>query len=240
MPETPPAAETGPEAGRRRLWRAFVRPQRRQLVVGVLLAVVGFAAVTQFRTTEADNSYAGLREQDLIDVLSGLTGATQRTQAELSRLQDTRDQLQTDTQKRQAALTEASTQVDNLKIIAGLVPVTGPGIRVRIEEKTAEINVDSFIDLIQELRTVGAEAMQLNGQVRLVAQTSFEQANGGLLVDGEMLEPPYTLDVIGEPGALEGAVTFLRGPQEELESDGATVVVSRMTSLDITAVAAAD
>jgi len=237
---TATSTETAAVAGRRRLWRAFTRPQRGQVVVAVLLAAVGFAAVTQLRTTEADSSYAGLREQDLIDVLSGLAGTTQRTQAELRRLQDTRDDLQSDTQKRQAALTEASTQVDNLKIIAGLVPVTGPGIRIRIEEKTAEVNVDSFIDLIQELRTVGAEAIQINGEVRVVAQSYFEQAAGGLVVDGEVLEPPYVVEAIGDPDNLDAAVTFLHGPQYELENDGAAVVVTKATSLRITAVAAAE
>lgn len=229
-------AGAAPSGGRQRLWRAFLRPRRGQVVVAALLAVVGFAAITQVRTSEDADSYAGYREQDLIDVLAGLTGTTQRAQAELARLEAARDRLQSDTQARQAALEEAQKQVDTLDILAGLVPVTGPGIRVKIEERTSEVNVDTFIDLIQELRTNHAEAMQINGEVRLVAQTSFEQVGGGLVVDGKLLEPPYVLDVIGEPGALEAAVTFVRGPQYELENDGAHVDVTQLTSLDITTV----
>ena len=41
-----------------------------------------------------------------------------------------------------------------------------------------------MLDTVEELRTAGAEAMQINGQVRVVAQTSFEDAVGGFSVDG--------------------------------------------------------
>ena len=76
----------------------------------VLLALVGFAGVTQVRTNQVDDTYAGLREQDLIDILNGLAGTTQRAQAEIQRLEETRDDLQSDTSARQAALEQARQQ----------------------------------------------------------------------------------------------------------------------------------
>ena len=48
----------------------------------MLLALVGFAAVTQVRSNQVDDTYAGLREQDLIDILNGLAGTSQRAEAE--------------------------------------------------------------------------------------------------------------------------------------------------------------
>jgi uncharacterized protein YlxW (UPF0749 family) len=222
--------------GRQRLLRDLGRARRGQIVVAVLLALVGFGAVTQVRTADSDSSYAGYREQDLIDVLNGLSATTQRAQTELSRLEERKADLQSATLRRQAALDEARSQVDTLNILAGLVPVTGPGIRVTIDEKTSEVDVDSFIDLVQELRSSGAEAIQVNEKVRLVAQSSFEKVPGGLLIDGTVVEPPYVVDAIGEPSTLAGAVTFLRGPQDEFEDDGATVDVDEKNSLDIRAV----
>ena len=62
--------------------------------------VVGFAAVTQVRANEVDDTYAGLREQDLIDVLNGLAGTTQRAEAEIARLESTRDDLLSSTDAR--------------------------------------------------------------------------------------------------------------------------------------------
>ena len=84
MPE--PTAPPSPETGRRRLWLALRQPSRSQVVVGILMALVGFAAVTQIQSTEDSTSYSGLRQQDLIDAFSGLSGTTQRTQVEIDRL----------------------------------------------------------------------------------------------------------------------------------------------------------
>ena len=241
MPEPADHQQTGPTgpppepSPRQRLLRDLGRPRRGQLVVAVLLALVGFGAVTQVRTADADSSYAGYREQDLIDVLNGLSSTTQRAQTELARLERRRDDLQSTTSRRQAALDEAKSQVDTLNILAGRVPVTGPGIRVTITEQTSEIDVDSFIDLIQELRSSGAEAIQVNGKVRLVAQSSFAKVAGGLLIDGTVLDPPYVVEAIGEPSTLNGSVTFLRGPADEFKDDGASVKVDQLNTLDILA-----
>jgi uncharacterized protein YlxW (UPF0749 family) len=222
--------------GRRRLLDALTHARRSQIVVAVLLATVGFGAVVQVRSNDNDASYAGYREQDLIQVLNGLAGTSQRAQSEIARLEQTRSRLESDTSKRQAALDQADNQDTTLRILAGLVPVTGPGIRITITEATGEVNVDSFIDLVEELRSAGAEAMQINGKARLVAQSSFGQGADGLYVDHQLLTPPYIIEVIGEPATLAGAVTFARGPQDEFADDGAQVKVTEVPSLDITSV----
>lgn len=223
-------------SGRRRLLDALSHARRGQVVVAVLLAAVGFGAVTQVNSNDHDSTYAGYREQDLIDVLSGLAGTSQRAQTELSRLQQTRAKLSSATQKRQAALDQAQGQVDTLKILAGQVPVTGPGIRMTIEESVGQVDVDSFLDVVEELRSAGAEAIAINGKARLTASSAFEQGQDGLYVDHRLLTPPYTIEAIGESAALAGAMTFADGPEDELIHDGATVKVSQLNALDIKAV----
>lgn len=229
-------SEETPPTGRQRLVDALTHARRGQALVAVLLAVVGFGAVTQVNSNDHDSTYAGYREQDLIDVLNGLAGTSQRAQSELSRLQQTRSRLSSDTEQRQAALDQAQSQVDTLKILSGQVPVTGPGIRVTITEETGDVNVDSFLDLVEELRSAGAEAIQVNDKVRLVASSSFEQGPDGLYVDQQLLTPPYTVEAIGDPATLAGAVTFARGPEDEFADDGAQVKVTELNTLDVTAV----
>lgn len=233
----PPNADA---VARRRLWETLKRPRRSQLVAGILLAALGFAAVTQVRTNVDDSSYSGYREQDLIDVLNGLAGTTQRAQAELQRLEQTRDDLRSRSQQRQAALDEARAQLDRLNILAGRVAVQGPGIRITITEESGAASVDSFLDLVQELRSVGAEAIEVNSEVRLVAQSAFDTAEGGIRIDGRLLEPPYVVEAIGEPATLAGAVTFARGPEDEFEKDGAKVEVKQVSTVKIESTAAGE
>ncbi len=223
--------------GRQRLRSALTKkPSRSQLVVAVLLALVGFAGVTQVRANEVDDSYSGLRQQDLIDVLSSLAGTSQRADAEIERLTRTRERLQSDTSRRQAALEQAKIESDSLSVLAGLVPVTGPGVRITITEGDESLGIGAILDTVQELRTVGAEAIQFNGQVRVVAQTSFEDGVGGILVDDTLVEPPYVIDAIGESSVLSGAINFALGPRQQIESAGGDVDVEVLTSLDIESV----
>lgn len=230
--------EREPDQVRTRLRDALRHPNARtQGVVAVILFVVGFTAIVQVRAYHGDDTYAGYREQALIDVLNGLAGASQRAQSEIARLEDTRNQLQSSTSREQAALEEARKQTQTLQILAGVIPVTGPGIRITITEHTSQVDIDSMLDLVEEMRTAFAEAIQINGKVRVVAQTSFEQGVGGIVVDGRLLEPPYVVDVIGEPTELHGGLTFAGGPISQLEDDGATVAVQELQSLDITSVA---
>jgi uncharacterized protein YlxW (UPF0749 family) len=232
---TPPPPDPVP-SGRDRLRGALLRPSRGQLIVAVLLALVGYAAVTQVRFTNVDDSYASLREQDLIALLKGLDTQSQRAESELARLRRTRDDLRSDTGAREVALAQAVEQVDALSIMAGLVPVTGPGVRITITETEGSVDVDSMVDMVQELRTAGAEAIQFNEEVRVVAQTSFEDAVGGIAVDGQLITSPYVVDVIGEPDGLEGAVDFPKGPRDQFEDQGATVTVDKKARVDIKAV----
>jgi uncharacterized protein YlxW (UPF0749 family) len=235
MPEhrTPPE----PEPGRERLRSAVVRPSRRQVVVAALLAVLGFAFVVQVRDTAANDTYAGLRESELVEVLDGLTGTAERARREVDRLEARRDELADENQARFAALDEAEQRVRTLNIIAGLVPVTGPGLRMTINESSSRVNVGSLLDTVQELRTAGAEAMELNDSIRLGADSSFDNAVGGIEVDGQLLEPPYVLEVIGDPHVLRTALEFSTGPIETLETyDGATVEVEELEAVQITSV----
>jgi uncharacterized protein YlxW (UPF0749 family) len=249
MPDVGPAGQksgqpgdTASEAGsgRDRLWAALLHPRRHQAVVAVLLAVVGFGAVVQVRTNDVDDSLSTLREQDLVDVLSGLAGTSQRARNEIDRLEDVKRGLQIDSEQQAEALAEAQQKADTLSIMAGTVPVTGPGVRITITERTGPVDIDSVLDAIEELRTAGAEAIQFNGKVRVIAQTYLEDAVGGFSVDGTLLSSPYVLDVIGDPHGLHEAMEFQDGPSSQLRDDGADVDIDELETIDIESVVESD
>ena len=106
-----------------------------------------------------------------------------------------------------------------------------------VTEREGRVSVGSLLDMVQELRTANAEAMEFNDSYRLAAQSSFQRAVGGIELDDNLLEPPYVLDVIGDPHVLEGALTFSTGPVETLEDfDGAEVVIERLDAVEIESV----
>lgn len=233
-PDQPDQPDRATAPGVARLRDALTRPSRSQVVVAVLLAVVGFAGITQMRTTAEDDTYSGYREQDLIDLLTGLAGTTQRAEAEISRLEDIRDDLRSSTTARTAAIEEARREARALEVLAGTVAVTGPGIRVTIEEDRGTVRASAVVDMIQELRSAGAEAIEINDQVRLVAGSWAVQAGDGIEVDGVQLSPPYVVEAIGTATTLDGAMSFPDGPTQTFERDGAaTVDVDEVDQLEI-------
>lgn len=223
--------------GRERLRRALRAPSRSQVVVAVLLAVFGFGAITQVRNTELDDTYQGRRQEDLIEILNGLTGTSDRARREIARLEQTKRNLQSDSSARQAAIDQAKQRMETLSILAGQTPVTGPGLRITITEQAGRIRIDSLLDMVQELRTAGAEAMEFNNSVRMVAQSSFAEVDGRIEVDGMPLQSPYVLEVIGEPHTLETGLSFPSGPLSTLrEDDGADVDVDQVEAVDVESV----
>ncbi|GGU33386.1 DUF881 domain-containing protein [Nocardioides albus] len=236
-PEEP--EEPAPLVGRARLFDALTHFRRGQVAVAVLLCILGYAAVVQVQTNTEDSTYAGLREQELIDILSGLAGTTQKAQEQIEELEATRDELEDQTLQQQTALQRAEEQVDTLRVIAGTVPVSGPGITIEIDPGADPLRLTALLDLIEELRTSGAEAMEIEGAdgeaVRLVASSSIEvsQPTPGLNVGGELISPPYRLQVIGPPDTLAGAIDFYQGPQDQLEEQGAEVDVESEEKIDI-------
>ncbi len=221
---------------RERMRRSLTKPSRRQLVVGVLLALLGFGAVTQVHSNEVSRDYAGYRQQELIDLLEGLSVATERSRREVDKLESTKARLESDSTARQAALTQADERAEQLAILAGQLPVVGPGIRITLTPGESQLPLDLMLDLVQELRTAGAEAIELNDRVRVVAQTSFEVGGIGVLVDGTALEAPYVVEVIGNPRTLAEGVAFSRGPQERTIALGGSFEVAQSDRLVIESV----
>jgi uncharacterized protein YlxW (UPF0749 family) len=216
-----------------RLRGAFFAPSRGQAVVAVLVGVLAFAAVTQARITGENDTYAGLREGELIQALNGLQAASRQAEREASELEATRDQLRSSSQRRTTALEQAREELDTLGVLAGTIPATGPGVRVTVEDPAGEMSLTHLLDGVEELRNAGVEAIELNDRVRVIAQTAFEDDPDGIRVDGVLLKAPYVIDAIGNPDTLTGALQFEGGFTDDVQDDGGTVEVKEDDRIEV-------
>lgn len=219
--------EPGPD-GVDRLKAALRRPSRGQLVVAALLFVLGAAAIVQVRHVGSDEDYAGLRPTELVQVLNGLNAATRRTERDIEELERTRDALRSRTQARVAALEQARKELSGLGILAGTLPAEGPGIRITVSVEDGDaLTTNQLLDGIEELRDAGAEAIEINDSVRVIAQTSFQDTVDGLEVDGVLLRAPYVVDVIGDPDTLDTALRVPGGFNDDVGQTGEVTVKKR-------------
>lgn len=239
MPESRPDAPDAPArpaTARDRLRASFFsRPGRGQWIVAGLLFTLGFAGATQV-ARQSDDDLTGLRQTDLVRAFDGLAASTERAEKEIDQLREDRDKLRTSTTSRETAVKLARQEATALGILSGRIAAQGSGVRITITDPDGKVTAALLLDMVQELRATGAEAMEFNDRVRVVAQTSFEDSASGIRVGGELVEAPYVVDVIGEPGALKGAVEFASGPDERVDEAGGELTTTRDEEIVVDAV----
>ena len=221
---------------RAKLLEALRKPSRSQLAGAVLLGLLGFAMVTQVNSNRQDDTYAGLRSSDLVQLLNGLNAEARRADKEIADLEQTRSQLSDSTQRRQAALKRATEESTTLGILAGTLPAQGPGIRIEVTDPKDKVTLNNLLDGVEELRAAGAEAIEFNNDVRVVAQTSFEDAERGVVVDGRRISAPYVIDVIGNPDTLATTLDFIGGFSFDVKASDGNVKVKKLDNVKITTV----
>jgi uncharacterized protein YlxW (UPF0749 family) len=205
------------------------------LVIGVT-ALVGFLLIGQLRGTEAFRQrLESENEGDLTRILAGLTTEADALQAELSNLKVQLLQLQNNQASSSASNAAAEAQLRSWRVLAGTVPVTGPGLTIRIDDPEASLAYDTIIDVVAELRDAGAEALSVNGR-RIGASTSFGERDGRISVDDIAIEAPYRVAAIGDPANLEGGLRIPGGAIDVLSSlRGVVVDLRRAAKIDIPA-----
>ncbi len=233
--ETPEPTTSSPWA---RL-RASGQRQRTygRVVVGVLCAALGFAAVTQTRASEEDVLQQA-RRSDLVQILDGLTQRNDRLRDQLSDLQSTRRELLTSADQGETALEQAQERALELGVLAGTEPATGPGIVMTVTDPDQDVGGSLMLSIIQELRSAGAEVIQIEGSndsaVRVVVDTWFGDGADGIVVDGMHLEQPYVIKAIGAP-AMAAAMAVPGGVVAQVSDKGGRTEVDEVDEVTVDA-----
>ncbi len=237
MPSPDAPEREGPD-GRTRLVAALRRPgSRAQVVVAVLLALLGFAAVTQVRANGRDDKYVGARQGDLVQLINNLSLASSRTETEITKLERTRSSLRNESESRRTALDRAQEQADTLGILAGTLPAVGPGVRITVTDPGTGVGSNQLLDGLEELRNAGAEVIELNDKVRVIAQTSLRDGeSGGVVVDGQTLRAPFEIDAIGDSETLATALDFYGGFISAVQVAGGEVEVRSLDTVQVSTV----
>ena len=221
MSDVSSSAGGGPdEPPTRRSWGS----RGMQVVSGLLLGVLGFALVAQSSGGTAEQSYSNLREQDLIDLITGFSADRKRAADDLASATSERDLLQQQIAAERVSTREADRTTHWASVLDGQLPVSGPGLRITITDPNRQLHPETLLDVVHELRAADATLMEVNDSVRLGADSWFgETADGTIVVDGQKVEPPYVIDVLGPPATLTGALTFARGPLFKVQQLGGTL-----------------
>ena len=103
--------------------------------------------------------------------------------------------------------------VAQLENAGQITPVTGPGLRIVIDEAQPDpaanaptsggVILDRDVQLlVNDLWAAGAEAISIGG-VRLQPRSAIRQAGGSILVDNRPVFWPITIEAIGDPAGMQ-------------------------------------
>jgi uncharacterized protein YlxW (UPF0749 family) len=195
---------------------------------------LGLLLVAQLRTQVAVRE--AVSRQDWAFAVADLVDSNARLREEIALLQAELDQFPEGSEGRTsegirgaAPTTEGNPvlqslvdEVNYLRIVNGLVAVSGPGIEVQV---SGPVSVVDLYDLTNELRNAGAEALALNG-LRLAAWSALTSDGQSVIVDGVAIPSPYYLQAIGEVNTLEAALLRPGGLVDLLNQVGKAISIT--------------
>ncbi|NMR21554.1 DUF881 domain-containing protein [Cellulomonas fimi] len=185
--------------------------------LAVLAFGLGVVTVTAALDLRAPEPAVAEARELLQDQIAERATVADRFQDELEATQQQVSELQTAAIGGQDPELLARLAADG--VAAGAVAVSGPGLRVTVQDSDAVVQRPDRASLDERVQDVdlqivvnglwaaGAEAVAINGH-RLTAVTAVRSAGSAILVDLIPLSGPYVVDAIGDPNQL--ATRFAR------------------------------
>jgi uncharacterized protein YlxW (UPF0749 family) len=184
-----------------------------QVTLGFALLALGFLVAAQLAAEGPRVRYTTQERSPLVETALALQ--TQQEQLK-QQILDLRGQIKTVEDQGQgttAQQRELNASLQQARVAAGLIPLTGTGIVFRLADSKQPVPANSnpadYAVTARDIRTViaelwlaGAEAIAVNGE-RVIATTGVLDIGGTILVNSAYLAPPYQVSAIGPTDMLE-------------------------------------
>lgn len=186
----------------------------------VALVALLFGAMLVIATVQTSRNAATTEEgrQELIRQISIQREDLRASQGRIRDLREQNAELEAGLDEVAAAEDAASEELLQLRGATGFAPVTGPGVRVRVDDApdgsdNGVVRDEDLAVLIDGLWVAGAEAISVNGQ-RLSNVSAIRAVGRGIRVRRTTLKPPYEVLAIGNPNTLQSLFTESRSGLE--------------------------
>ncbi|GAA4365016.1 DUF881 domain-containing protein [Nocardioides caricicola] len=177
------------------------RPAR---IAAVVVAAFGLLVTVAAVQTSANEGVQSASRQSLIGQIDASKNDVAHLQRRIVRLREHNLALQSQLDAVTSAQQDAATRNERLAGGSGFGPVSGPGVRITVDDSpTGERVVDRDLrPLVNGLWNAGAEAIAINGQ-RLTSRSAIRNSSAAIQVNSRPLSPPYVVQAIGDPLTLE-------------------------------------
>ena len=219
--------------------------------LALLLAglVLGLTLAVRWQRTEAvAPPNAGARER-AAEAIRQLEREQEQLKGEIAQLRAELTEAQRQAAKNTELLATLSAQLERERERAGLVPLSGPGVVVELDDSTMLAKVSGpeaelyivhdyhLRDVVNLLWAAGAEAISVNSE-RLVNTTSIYCVGSTIMVNDTRLSPPYVIRAIGERQQIQPLLenpAFLGQLRDRVKTYGVQFRITWANQVDIPA-----
>lgn len=229
--ESDSAAEPEATSARALVARLAYQPSRPHLMIGALFLLLGLLVTVVVIAPRGDEAeWRSARTEDLVQVLDDLGARQARLEQDAARLSEVQRDLESGSTAQ--ALADARRQLEALRIMSGSTPVSGPGVRITLDDPDGLLESAVLIDAVQELRDAGAEAIEISG-VRVSVDTWFADTDQGVVASGTPVGPEIDILAIGDPETMTAAMSIPGGLAESVRTRGAEFGITSDDNLTI-------
>ena len=207
---------------------------KEQLVMGIIIGLVCIVLIcvmfVQFKTVEETDITAieNMKEDELRTTLSEWKTKYEETIATI-------DEYNKKIESSEEASELLDKELENSNLIVGNTDIYGEGIIVTLTDNNNQVIVaEDLLELINELRYAGAEAISIN-DVRIINTTDIvEVGNTLIMVGGQRLSSPYVVKAIGNQAYLSSILSLKNsGFIDKYNNSGKTVTLVANKKVEI-------
>jgi uncharacterized protein YlxW (UPF0749 family) len=178
-----------------------------QITLGLALLALGFLIAAQLAAEGPRIRYTTQERSPLVETALGLQTQQDALKKQIFELRSSIQDVEKQDTGSAAAIKDLNANLEQARIAAGLIPLTGTGIVLKLEDSTQPVppdgNAADYLVTAADLRTVvselwlaGAEAIAVNGE-RLTTSTAIIDIGGSVLVNAAYLAGPFDISAIG-------------------------------------------
>lgn len=219
-------------------------------VVALLSFILCFLITLQVRTIkQSESDILRLKnENELRDEINEWKDLYETATYKIKDLETKITEYKNNASNNDNAVALLNNEIEDLKILAGLEKLQGPGITVTLDDTRAinKIAADAgFYDpnvyvihdsdilmVINELRAAGAEALSVNGQ-RIISQTEIRCVGPVIQINGIRLTAPFKISAIGAPDLLASSLKLRGGIIDSIEQSDIDVIIEKSDIIQI-------